>query len=501
MLSHTHCVLFLLVKIATAYKAGVVEYNPLTADTPQNTILKNLDEYRSYADRSREQAVDILVFPEYGLTTLVENPAEYAVELTDDGKIITELAAMAKERQMYLVVNLLEMVKEPNKETAYYNTNLVFGRNGTIIAKYRKINLYKEPNLTPGDANQRVTFRTDFGVTFGMFTCFDILFANPSRTLLENGNVTDVIYPTAWFSIMPFYTSLEVQNGYAVANGVNLLAANYGQPKNGHGGTGIYSADGTKMNVYIDGSPSSKLVVDELTVRSQRQDMTSCPTITPYGLPGGLGEANITSYVTGTDFEASKYTLQRVDLTQNVSTSLCHNQLCCTFDVLADPSNTNTQEFYQVAVYDGWSSYNTHIRLCSLVVCANESQDSCGARVNATTKFRKITVKGNFPRDDAAFYTPLTLNYNLQPLSKTQYCDTNNATDSTFVQLTTGLAQDNVLVFGLFGQTNAPVPDGNDPEDKDADPSGSSAQMDRFLIALLLGSFLVSVLGSPLTRQ
>jgi hypothetical protein len=42
---------------------------------------------------------------------------------------------MAKERQMYLVVNLLEVVKEPNKETAYYNTNLVFGRNGTIIAK------------------------------------------------------------------------------------------------------------------------------------------------------------------------------------------------------------------------------------------------------------------------------------------------------------------------------------------------------------------------------
>jgi pantetheine hydrolase len=184
MLSHTHCVLFLLVKIATAYKAGVVEYNPLTADTPRNTILKNLNEYRSYADNSRTQAVDILVFPEYGLTTLVENPAEYAVEITDDNnnQIITELVAMAKERQMYLVVNLLEMVKEPNKETAYYNTNLVFGRNGTIIAKYRKINLYKEPNLTPGDANQRVTFRTDFGVTFGVFTCFDILFANPSSS-------------------------------------------------------------------------------------------------------------------------------------------------------------------------------------------------------------------------------------------------------------------------------------------------------------------------------
>jgi hypothetical protein len=60
-----------------------------------------------------------------------------------------------------------------------------------------------------------------------------------------------------------------------------------------------------------------------------------------------LGEANITSYVTGTDFEASKYTFERVDLAQNVSTSLCHKQLCCTFDVLADPSNTNTQEFYQ----------------------------------------------------------------------------------------------------------------------------------------------------------
>jgi predicted amidohydrolase len=77
-----------------------------------------------------------LVFPEYGLTTLVD-PEDYALEIHDDNeKVITELSTIATERQMYLVVNLLEKAKDNSNHIKYYNTNLVFARNGTIIAKY-----------------------------------------------------------------------------------------------------------------------------------------------------------------------------------------------------------------------------------------------------------------------------------------------------------------------------------------------------------------------------
>ncbi|KAJ3636655.1 hypothetical protein MTP99_000176 [Tenebrio molitor] len=458
--------LLLFLIVASAYKAGVIEYNPRTSDTARNTILKNLEEFRYYADKARTQAVDILVFPEYGLTTLVD-PEDYALEIHADEKVITELATMATERQMYLVVNLLEKARDDRNNTKYYNTNLVFARNGTIIAKYRKINLFNEPKLTPGSEDQRVTFQSDSGVTFGTFTGFDILFENPSRTVLHNSNVTVVLFPTALNSSIPFFTSLSIQHGYASANGVNLFAANYGEPKNAHGGSGIYSGDGTKMNVYIDGSPSSKLIVSNVAARRHRMEKTVCSTNvssssgvgsskTKYALPGSLSTTNITNYVTKKDFDAWKYTLQSVSLDQgDFSTTVCHNQFCCTFNITVEKNHISSRDNFKVMAFDGQNSYNVHIRVCSLLACEFDEAYSCGARINTTTKFTKITVNAHLQKEEGTFYMPLTLNYNLKPIMQTSYCDTNNGTNGTFVQLTTTAAQENILVFGLLGRSSA----------------------------------------------
>lgn len=67
---------------------------------------------------------------------VLDNPEDYATEITTDNDIIKELKAIAVEHILYLVVNLLEKEQEPNKKTKYYNTNLVFDRNGSIITKY-----------------------------------------------------------------------------------------------------------------------------------------------------------------------------------------------------------------------------------------------------------------------------------------------------------------------------------------------------------------------------
>lgn len=76
--------------------------------------------------------------------------------------------------------------------------------------RYRKINLYDEAPFTAGKIQdiEKAVFSTDFGRTFGTFICFDIAFYNPSRKILSLDGVspvTDIAYPTAWYSIMPFF--------------------------------------------------------------------------------------------------------------------------------------------------------------------------------------------------------------------------------------------------------------------------------------------------------
>ena len=45
---------------------------------------------------------------------------------------------------------------------------------------------------------------TDFGVKFGTFTCFDLIFEKPAVQLVKEWGVTDIVFPTAWFSALSF---------------------------------------------------------------------------------------------------------------------------------------------------------------------------------------------------------------------------------------------------------------------------------------------------------
>lgn len=65
--------------------------------------------------------------------------------------------------------------------------------------------MYDEPDYTVGDKSQISTFETDFGVKFGMFICFDILFKYPGANVLSDPTVTDIAYSVAWFSEIPFF--------------------------------------------------------------------------------------------------------------------------------------------------------------------------------------------------------------------------------------------------------------------------------------------------------
>lgn len=123
---------------------------------------------------------------------------------------------------------------------SYYNTNVVFDRNGTVVSRYRKFNLFDEEVDRPFRPSLAI-FETDFGVKFGHFICFDILFRYPAWELIRSENITDIIYPTMWYSEMPFLTAVQVQHSWALTNNVNLLAAGANNPLVGSTGTGIFA--------------------------------------------------------------------------------------------------------------------------------------------------------------------------------------------------------------------------------------------------------------------
>lgn len=153
---------------------------------------------------------------------------------------LKKISCAARENKIYVVINIAEKLSCtedpcPKDKVFYYNTNVVFDRTGKIIARYlyififiiniiynvtykylitmsryRKTNLFLERQFNVTATPEVVTFNTDFGVKFGTFICFDILFYKPALQLTRTYEVTDIVFPTAWFSEAPFLTGKQV---------------------------------------------------------------------------------------------------------------------------------------------------------------------------------------------------------------------------------------------------------------------------------------------------
>lgn len=57
--------------------------------------------------------------------------------------------------------------------------------DGLLVARYHKYNLYFEAAFDTPPEPEIVTFDTPFAGKFGLITCFDILFREPTVMLVE----------------------------------------------------------------------------------------------------------------------------------------------------------------------------------------------------------------------------------------------------------------------------------------------------------------------------
>jgi predicted amidohydrolase len=112
-------------------------------------------------------------------------------------------------------------------ETGLANTTVLFDRDGTRLATYRKHHLFgyeseESDLLVPGESLGVAEFE---GFTVGMTTCYDLRFPELYRDLLDAG-VTLVLVPSAWpyprvehWKLLPKARAIENLSYVATVNG------------------------------------------------------------------------------------------------------------------------------------------------------------------------------------------------------------------------------------------------------------------------------------------
>ncbi|XP_063220854.1 vanin-like protein 2 isoform X2 [Bacillus rossius redtenbacheri] len=521
------------------YIAAVVEYAPVSevgSDGMRGLVSQNVDNYVHFIEEAAQKDADIVVFPEVGLTSYgkplyaspVPDPRERANPCTNSSsgmlEEIARLSCAARNNDIYVVINFPEVkVCEkvvPGSDcehigTFHYNCDIVFDRRGYLVARYRKYNLFLEHEFDKTPTPDISIFETDFGVKFGVFTCFDVLFKAPAVAMVQQFNVTDVAVPQAWFSELPFLTSVQAQSQWASAMDVNMLAAGYSKPSVGSTGSGIYNGRRGPLATVFSAVDTSKLLVatvqkkitndnenlvsvmgdgnnlqlrDETRSEFFRNDDRESLQLAyesnsiASGCAGsckrqvsddrlGCGEMFGALYLMKENLTA--YTTTLLDVAKpngpqqkNVSLRLCSGDLCCDFEVRSSqrPAGRNTSDgssHYRAVVFSGVRSFvgaaDAGLQVCGVVWCSDESPASCGSPPSTVggprPAFDHISIAGRFNASNSV-QMPNALAVDFKIINPRAYSFTKNVTTGEKVGVTLELKDvvSNLITFGIYGR-------------------------------------------------
>ena len=441
------------------YTAAVVEFSadrttPNATERTQN----NLKGFKEAIESARNKGAQIVVFPEDAINGAIffttrkeifpylEEIPDIELPLTeavipcldirfDDRLVLKTLSCLARQYNLVLVANMGEkkycnwLTDEncPPDGNYQFNTNVVFEKDGELIAKYRKINLYGSEGLLfdkGGKDCNCVSFSTSFGVVFGTFTCYDILYEDPSHCLLAK-SVRNFVFPTAWGNSFAFYMSTSLQQSWSLQNRANLLAANGNliskQPQFYSTGSGIYSS-GVALKYFLSGKPLNNamgsVIVTELSdipYNNSLELITQTRDLRQEGSISDVGDIHARStsylqYVILDGIEGMKELKVESQSGLGLSCSLSYKkklQLRSSIEL----QKQIHEETYAIGGYIGRrKDTDFFYAVCSFVKCASNTIDSCGHVVPnhlAETVFESFHLSGIFPGDGKPLATAL----------------------------------------------------------------------------------------------
>ena len=365
------------------------------------------------------QNANIIVFPEYGLTGFgytrqsfrpflenIPDPKKVSWNACQDPQanssspILHRLSCLAKTYNMYLVANMGDL-KPCNKSTDkhcptdgryQYNTNIVFDDEGKLVARYHK----QHPFLNEMKVVDRplvpeyITFETPFG-KFGTFICFDVLFHDPAVPLVTKYKVDHIVFPTAWFDVLPLFAAIGFHGSWARGMEVNFLGANTHVPRLLNTGSGIYSPTGVKKYYRSLSSNGS------LSVAALPRDPKNFPhNISVVKAEKRQRRDTWSGDSFYSDLFGDLFLFKKLSKPEG-TLDVCYNgsDICCSLTYKM--KDKRADEMYAVGIFDGLHTKEGqyYLRICALIKCHGLSRDSCGqSTYSASTIFESFTLQG-----------------------------------------------------------------------------------------------------------
>ncbi|MBM4401579.1 MAG: carbon-nitrogen hydrolase family protein, partial [Crenarchaeota archaeon] len=192
---------------------------------------ENLQKIEKFTIKAKEQAADLVIFPELSLTGYVVRDQIYELAETIPGPSTKRIEALAKKTDMHIVFGMPEL-SEKMKATIF-NTAVLVGPTGTI-GKYRKMYLpthsvFEEKRyFRPG--YQTAAFETERG-NIGLCICYDLFFPEVCRlTRLKGAKLIVAISasPTVRRSYFEILTAARALENTAFLAYVNLVGVEDG---------------------------------------------------------------------------------------------------------------------------------------------------------------------------------------------------------------------------------------------------------------------------------
>jgi len=241
----------------------------------------NVERALALVDRAARLGARLVVLPEY-MTYLGRFEGLAAVAETVPGPTSVRLAAKAREHGIYLHGgSLIERSPRPDR---FYNTSLLYGPEGQLLATYRKIHLFdvdvpgqvtvrESQAFLPGDT---LAIAPAGDLQLGLSICFDLRFPELYRALAIRG--AEVLLVPAAFAQATGRVHWEILlRARAIENHAYVLAAaQYGQDAAGRGYYGhslIVDPWGAVLGELPDGEGILLADLDPEQVRQRRQQV------------------------------------------------------------------------------------------------------------------------------------------------------------------------------------------------------------------------------------
>ncbi|XP_068603422.1 biotinidase [Brachionichthys hirsutus] len=440
-----------------SYHAAVYEHKIILNPEPRVPLSRadalrhmnlNLDVYETQAAEASQRGVQILVFPENGLQgfnfsrssvagyleTIPDPQQEKWNPCTEPGKhnnteVLYRLSCMARRHNLYLVANVadLQPCPLPTDPSAtcpadlrwQFNTNVVFSSDGLLVARYHKHNLYYEDAFDTPPQPEIITFDTPFAGRFGLLICFDLLFYNPTVTLVEQG-VRQLIFPTAWMNQLPLLDSVQFQRAFSFGANVTLLAANIRHDKFIMTGSGIYTPWFAYYHHAKEGEPEEgRLLMSRVPVLDPRwleQRITEEEEVLAdeSGLfsndesgychkkngsdsppePAGAVYSSPDTFISSMMHDP--FTFALLNETEG-NLKVCNGTFCCYLQYRRSPQG-NSEELFALGAFAGTHKGNGlyALQICALVRCAGSDPYSCGQEVDESESKFDFVLEGMF---------------------------------------------------------------------------------------------------------